>query len=232
MLEPGETDESLAWPLCLARPLARAPNSSWLSKKRNGRENASPKQMPMKPSFADPLPYIATLGYYRTRRHAFSNIHIPADGEIGPQSSERVDHRKDPVYISSQELQRVTIKQAETEAFRRARAEEREALHAASLQRVKNWSNTVEGHRRAKLQQQQSKFDREEAERERIDARFAKEEMELRDEVMNRAHMQRYGERDDVKQFHSKIRLFEALEVSASGLNSLGTRSPASLEEL
>ncbi|KAL3899515.1 MAG: hypothetical protein SGCHY_001992 [Lobulomycetales sp.] len=154
--------------------------------------------MPMKPSFADPLPYIATLGYYH--------------GEIGPQSSERVDHRKDPVYISSQELQRVTIKQAETEAFRRARAEEREALHAASLQRVKNWSNTVEGHRRAKLQQQQSKFDREEAERERIDARFAKEEMELRDEVMNRAHMQRYGERDDVKQFHSKIRLFEALE--------------------
>jgi hypothetical protein len=47
----------------------------------------------------------------------------------------------------------------------------------------------------------------------KIDASFAKEEQDRRKRVMDRAHQLRYNEKDETKQFHSKIRLFEVLEV-------------------
>jgi hypothetical protein len=137
----------------------------------------------------------------------------PLAGELRDLTiTSRVDHRKDPVYISPTEL-KSPEKQKKDAQFHQSRIEKRSELHTASRQRAKNWNHTVEGLRRQKLDQMNSKFNVEEEERVKVDAVFARDEKERRDRTMGRARQLIYNELDETKQLHSKIRLFEVLEV-------------------
>jgi len=143
-------------------------------------------------------PYITTLGYY--------------PGEVKLKSKSRLDHRTDPIYISSADLKAVTQKQRADQVSHALRVENRKELLQLSRCRIENWDNTINGQRRKKLVDREQRFVLEEAERCRIDRQFADEEEARRVSAIQRARQSQYNERDETKELHSKLLLFQTIQ--------------------
>ena len=78
---------------------------------------------------------------------------------------------------------------------------------------MKTWSNTVQGQRRARLQAGNQRREAEERERLKWDEEFRKDAEARRNVVIERARRAQENERDDVKQLHSRLLLYNVLKV-------------------
>ncbi|KAJ3413048.1 hypothetical protein HDV05_008569 [Chytridiales sp. JEL 0842] len=88
---------------------------------------------------------------------------------------------------------------------------EREELHAKSQQKVKDWTNTVLGERKKRLQALQQKQEEEERAREKIDEEWRVIRDRERKEAIEKARLMQYVQNAHVQQFHSKLLLADVL---------------------
>ncbi|XP_044159227.1 coiled-coil domain-containing protein 173 isoform X1 [Bufo gargarizans] len=89
---------------------------------------------------------------------------------------------------------------------------EREALHLRSKEMVKNWTNTISGLRKEKLQAKKLREEREEEEKKRIDLEEAQYQAEKRRQAIEDARIKQYFQNDKVKTFHSALMLTEVIK--------------------
>ncbi|XP_056391585.1 cilia- and flagella- associated protein 210 [Hyla sarda] len=89
---------------------------------------------------------------------------------------------------------------------------EREALHLQSKELVKNWTNTLSGLRKEKLQAKKLREEREEEEKKRIDLEEAQYQAEKRKQAIENARIKQYNQNDRVKTFHSALLLTEVIK--------------------
>lgn len=89
---------------------------------------------------------------------------------------------------------------------------EREALHLQSKEMVKNWTNTLSGMRKEKLQAKKLREEREEEEKKRIDLEEAQYQAEKRRQAIEKARTMQYYQNDKVKTFHSALLLTEVIK--------------------
>ncbi|KAJ3050168.1 hypothetical protein HK097_008852 [Rhizophlyctis rosea] len=123
--------------------------------------------------------------------------------------------RNEPLVINATDLKRLTnqLEGADMEAkITKTMKEDRQSLHALSLTRIQNWTNTIAGARRAKLLAREARLAAEEAKRVEQDEEYAREEAERRRKAIERAKELQWFETDDVKGFHGKVVLFEVLK--------------------
>ncbi|CAJ0923909.1 unnamed protein product [Ranitomeya imitator] len=89
---------------------------------------------------------------------------------------------------------------------------EREDLHLRSKELVKNWTNTISGLRREKLQAKKLREEKEEEEKKRIDLEEARYQAEKRRrQAIEDARVKQYNQSDKVKTFHSALLLTEVI---------------------
>ncbi|KAM4024838.1 cilia- and flagella- associated protein 210 isoform 1-T1 [Anomaloglossus baeobatrachus] len=88
---------------------------------------------------------------------------------------------------------------------------EREDLHLRSNEVVKNWTNTISGLRREKLQAKKLREEKEEEEKKRIDLEEAQYQAEKRRQAIEDARIKQYNQSDKVKTFHSALLLTEVM---------------------
>ncbi|KAG9477294.1 hypothetical protein GDO78_002602 [Eleutherodactylus coqui] len=86
---------------------------------------------------------------------------------------------------------------------------EREALHLRSKEMVKNWTNTISGMRKEKLQAKKLREEREEEEKKKIDLEEAQYQAEKRRQAIEDAKIKIYYQNDKFKTFHSALLLTE-----------------------
>ncbi|KAM3915847.1 cilia- and flagella- associated protein 210 [Leptodactylus fuscus] len=89
---------------------------------------------------------------------------------------------------------------------------EREDLHLRSKELVKNWTNTISGLRKEKLQAKKLREEREEEEKKRIDLEEAQYQAEKRRQAIEKARLKQYYQNDKVKTFHSALLLTEVMK--------------------
>ncbi|XP_069838944.1 cilia- and flagella- associated protein 210 [Dendropsophus ebraccatus] len=89
---------------------------------------------------------------------------------------------------------------------------EREALHLRSKELVKNWTNTLSGLRKEKLQAKKLREEREEEEKKRMDLEEAQYQAEKRRQAIENARVKQYNQNDKVKTFHSALLLTEVIK--------------------
>jgi len=78
-------------------------------------------------------------------------------------------------------------------------------LQKKSKARVNKWTNTLEGSRRQKQKMRAERFEREEKERQKIDAEEAAVQQEIRKNILDKANHQIFNECDRIKTFHSMM---------------------------
>ncbi|XP_073401926.1 cilia- and flagella- associated protein 210 [Dendrobates tinctorius] len=88
---------------------------------------------------------------------------------------------------------------------------EREDLHLRSKELVKNWTNTISGSRREKLQAKKLREEKEEEEKKRIDVEEAQYQAEKRRQAIEDARVKQYNQSDKVKTFHGALLLTEVI---------------------
>ncbi|KAI8820119.1 uncharacterized protein EV422DRAFT_79352 [Fimicolochytrium jonesii] len=122
--------------------------------------------------------------------------------------------RQEPVMLSAVDLKRL-VQQMDgvgvEERVRQMQKADRDRRHALSKTRIANWTHTVGGQRKQRLQARADRLEAEEAKRVRIDELYAEEEAQRRKAIIDRAKQMQYCETDCVKRFHSKVMLFETL---------------------
>ncbi|TPX71386.1 hypothetical protein SpCBS45565_g01173 [Spizellomyces sp. 'palustris'] len=121
----------------------------------------------------------------------------------------------EPVVVSALDLKRLQQKLEGVgveERIRQMQKEDREERYRLSKARISRWDNTIAGQRRKRLQARSDRLATEEAERVRVDQEYAAEEAERRKAAIDRAKQLQYYQTDMVKNFHSKVVLFEALK--------------------
>lgn len=136
-------------------------------------------------------------------------VRTPSDRQLGS-----LDVRKVTVLSKAdwEGIQyRLNKKQIEAEQIRKAQDEKRR-LHELSLDRVKNWSNTVYGQRQKKLEDRRIRLEKEEEERKKIDVEEALFQAEKRKAAIEKAKLQQYYQTDRVKGFHSALLMTEVLK--------------------
>ncbi|KAG8559710.1 hypothetical protein GDO81_017422 [Engystomops pustulosus] len=89
---------------------------------------------------------------------------------------------------------------------------EREDLHLRSKEMVKNWTNTISGLRKEKLQAKKLREEREEEEKQKIDLEEAQYQAEKRRQAIENARLKQYYQNDKVKTFHSALLLTEVIK--------------------
>nr|KAJ3411885.1 hypothetical protein HK105_002501 [Polyrhizophydium stewartii] len=92
--------------------------------------------------------------------------------------------------------------------LRRQRVE----MHAASMERVRGWGNTIMGARKKRLAAQDEKARRLEEERQKVDADWAVLRAKEREEAIRRARMLQHFEEPRVKALHSQLLMSNVLE--------------------
>jgi len=118
------------------------------------------------------------------------------------------------IVISAQDLDRIKVSLGTSTTGGASASQQRErseTLHAKSQARAKTWSNTLEGSRRKKAEEKKKKFEKEELERQMIDAEEAKIQLDQRKATIDRANKLLYDESDRMKSFHSKMMLCDVL---------------------
>lgn len=75
-------------------------------------------------------------------------------------------------------------------------------LHEKSLALTKNWTNTIEGSRKHKLQQKKVREEKLEAKRRQVDLEHAEYMAEQRKKAIEQAKLLQYHETDRIKTFH------------------------------
>ncbi|KAI9094725.1 hypothetical protein DFS34DRAFT_651963 [Phlyctochytrium arcticum] len=98
------------------------------------------------------------------------------------------------------------------ERIREMQRLDRERRGNLSKKRVARWDNTIAGQRRQRLQAREERLAKEEEERVRQDVAYAEEEAARRQGAIDRAKQILYCQTDMVKNFHSKVMLYEALK--------------------
>ena len=83
----------------------------------------------------------------------------------------------------------------------------------ASKERIKNWDNTLAGQRRKRLERRAQRLEDEESARLEMDEIFAQESKKRDEEIINKTKKLQYFGSDLVKNFHSRIMLFDVLKV-------------------
>ncbi|XP_075685539.1 cilia- and flagella- associated protein 210 isoform X2 [Rhinoderma darwinii] len=89
---------------------------------------------------------------------------------------------------------------------------EREALHLRSKEMVKNWTNTISGLRKEKLQAKKLREESEEEEKKKHDLEEAQYQAEKRRQAIENARVKQYYQNDKVKTFHSALLLTEVMK--------------------
>ncbi|KAI8910565.1 hypothetical protein DFJ77DRAFT_470223 [Powellomyces hirtus] len=134
---------------------------------------------------------------------------------IAPRTVSKPRKRDDTVVVSAVDLRYLT-QQIDGDGIEAKLLEmqkaDRDRRHQLSKNRIANWDNTYAGTRRRRLQARMDRLEAEEAERVRIDKEYAFEEAQRRIECIARAKQLQYAETDMVKNFHSKVILFETLQ--------------------
>ncbi|KAJ3180917.1 hypothetical protein HDU87_001563 [Geranomyces variabilis] len=123
-------------------------------------------------------------------------------------------HRGDTVVISALNLKHLTQEidgAGVEEKLRAMQKADRDRRHTLSKNRISSWDNTVLGLRRRRLQARTDRIDADEQDRLAVDRAYAAKERARRQECIERAKRLQYAETDLVKQFHSKVVLFETL---------------------
>ncbi|XP_013402738.1 coiled-coil domain-containing protein 173-like [Lingula anatina] len=95
---------------------------------------------------------------------------------------------------------------------RRRRREEKEAVKKMSKDKVKNWTNTIAGHRQKRLEARKIREEKEEAERKQVDLEEAQFQAQKRKEAIEKAKTLQYYQTDRVKGFHSALMFTEVLK--------------------
>jgi|SaaInlStandDraft_5_1057022.scaffolds.fasta_scaffold33119_1 hypothetical protein len=85
-------------------------------------------------------------------------------------------------------------------------------LKEQSAERVKNWGNTIDGQRRLKENRLKEKFDKEEAERVKLDEKEAQIAYAARKEQIVRANKLLYEQDDKVKALHGALLLSDVMK--------------------
>lgn len=116
--------------------------------------------------------------------------------------------------IRSEDLRRmrdVSHDQLELEKHERQQ-KERLGLRELSENRVKSWSNTIEGQRLKKLAARKIREEQDELDRQKIDIEEAKLQAKKRKDAIQDAKRLQYMQTDRVKGFHSALTLTEVLK--------------------
>ncbi|XP_066431990.1 cilia- and flagella- associated protein 210 isoform X2 [Eleutherodactylus coqui] len=101
---------------------------------------------------------------------------------------------------------------------------EREALHLRSKEMVKNWTNTISGMRKEKLQAKKLREEREEEEKKKIDLEEAQYQAEKRRQAIEDAKIKIYYQNDKFKTFHSALLLTEVTKERDAQVELRGKR--------
>merc|ERR1712023_217729 len=88
-----------------------------------------------------------------------------------------------------------------------------------SKQRMSTWTNTLEGSRKANLENLKNRQIAEERERQKLDEEEAKIQLENRKRIIARANRLLYDESDRVKSFQSKMQLCDVLAEREAQVN-------------
>ncbi|KAI6659377.1 coiled-coil domain-containing protein [Oopsacas minuta] len=135
-------------------------------------------------------------------------------------SSDALTQLYDPnqkiLILPEHELRRMTNSSLEqrkrkTELAKR-RQEEKEALKQKARDIVKKWDNTIEGNRLRKLEARRIQAEKDELERQRLDAEEEKYRSEEKKVVLEKANQLRYFQTDRVKHLHRGLVLSEVLK--------------------
>jgi hypothetical protein len=89
------------------------------------------------------------------------------------------------------------------------------------MARVRNWSNTIGGQQRAKVQARNDRLAKKENELEALDKVFADEETRRRKAAVERARKILFFQGDRQRSFHRQLLLSEVLKVPANALTKL-----------
>eukprot|EP00743_Colponemidia_sp_Colp-15_P001253 GILK01001376.1.p1 GENE.GILK01001376.1~~GILK01001376.1.p1 ORF type:complete len:470 (+),score=155.83 GILK01001376.1:91-1500(+) len=114
--------------------------------------------------------------------------------------------------ISNSELSRIRASVMQLGIEPLDRTQEKIVLHEKSVNRVKNWGNTIDALRRKKEADRLARFQQQENERIKIDMEEAAIQEETRRRAIARANKLLHDEQDRVKAFHSKLLLCDVLD--------------------
>lgn len=120
-----------------------------------------------------------------------------------------------PLCVKASELQLITQQISGVsgrEKQRLMQKEDREERHKISRARVKNWDNTILGHRRKKLEAYDERIAKEELYRLEMDKQYAEDEADRRKRAIDRAKTLQYYNQDNVRAFHSRVLLYQVLK--------------------
>ncbi|KAG8559709.1 hypothetical protein GDO81_017422 [Engystomops pustulosus] len=137
-----------------------------------------------------------------------------SQGDMAATSGVTVDLREVAV-LPKAEWERITSYGSSLEKEARKLYEERkerEDLHLRSKEMVKNWTNTISGLRKEKLQAKKLREEREEEEKQKIDLEEAQYQAEKRRQAIENARLKQYYQNDKVKTFHSALLLTEVIK--------------------
>jgi len=121
--------------------------------------------------------------------------------------------------VTGSELDRIRQSLVPSTMLENKRTTRAAELHQKSQARAATWGNTLEGGRKKKAEERRQKFEKEELERQKIDAEEASIQLEQRKHTIDRANKLLYDESDRMKSFHSKMMLCDVLAEREAQVN-------------
>eukprot|EP00744_Colponema_vietnamica_P001245 GILI01002087.1.p1 GENE.GILI01002087.1~~GILI01002087.1.p1 ORF type:complete len:468 (+),score=158.10 GILI01002087.1:169-1572(+) len=114
--------------------------------------------------------------------------------------------------VSLSELDRIRTSIRSADSILMDKQREKEILHQKSMNRVKNWGNTIEALRQKKEEERIRRLERLEEERLKVDREEEAIQLDKKRKAIERANKLLHDDQDRVKSFHSKLLLSDVMQ--------------------